>query len=111
MRRRRALLALLAVALHVLAPLRAGATPQLVELCTAHGVVVVQVDAGGSPPAFPAALEHCSTCVFHAGIAGPLCEPGAKPAAAVSPPAVRLSPILPAVPRTASRPRAPPFAS
>lgn len=104
-------LALLAVALHALAPLRAGAAPQLVELCTAHGVVMVQLDAGGGPPASPAALKHCSVCAFHGGIAGPVrAQPAAQAAAAgklSQPP----QPVVAVPVRTASRPRAPPPAS
>ena len=103
-------LALLAITLHALAPLRAGATPQQVELCTAHGVVMVQLEPDDGAPASQAA-EHCSVCVFHAGISGPVRAQNALPAAAGSPPSLQPTPVVPAPTRTAARPRAPPPAS
>ena len=114
MMRWKVLLALLAVALHALAPLRAGAAPQQqqVELCTAHGVVTVQVDAEGGAPASPSALEHCSVCVFPAGIAAPAQALPAAPAAAAGKLSLlRPQPVVPAPARTAARPRVPPLAS
>ena len=101
-------LALLAIALHALAPLRAGATSQQVELCTAHGVVMVQLDMGEGPPASPAA-EHCSVCAFHAAIGSSAQALPAPPAAGIS--LLRSEPAAFAPTRTASRPRAPPIDS
>ena len=103
-------LALLALALHALAPLRAGASPQLVELCTAHGVVTVQLDGGDGVPASPAA-EHCSICVFQSANAAPLHALPVLQVATAGRPSLKLQPAVSVPPRTASRPRAPPIAS
>ena len=73
MRRRSALVALLAVVAHALAPLLANAAPGAavdhIQLCTAQGIVTVEVDSGGVPAGSPLAAGHCSVCAFQNGIA------------------------------------------
>jgi hypothetical protein len=116
MRRRSALLALLAVLLHALAPLLANAAPggaavDHVQLCTAQGIVTVEVESGGAPAGKPAAPDHCSVCAFQTVIAvtpcaGQLLQTGAR----------TLIPLAEqALPRFSSpytaRPRAPPHRS
>jgi hypothetical protein len=115
MRRRSALLALLAVLLHALAPLLANAAPVAavdhIQLCTAQGIVTVEVESGGAPAGKPAAPDHCSVCAFQTVIAvipgaGQLPQAGAR----------TLVPVAEqALPRFSSpytaRPRAPPHRS
>jgi hypothetical protein len=73
MRRRSALVALAAILLHALAPLLANASPQAavdhVELCTALGVVTVQVQSDGAPAGVPATPDHCPICAFQTTVA------------------------------------------
>lgn len=115
MRRRSALVALFAVALHALSPLLASAAPGAavdhVQLCTAQGVVTVEVDAGGAPPASLAATDHCSVCAFQGGIAAPVRALPAAQAAAAGKISLRPQPVAAVPTRTASRPRAPPLDS
>ena len=116
MRRPSALAALLAVLLHTLAPLVAGAAPggatQRVELCTAHGVVTIEVpaDADGAPAL--AAPDHCQSCASHCAAAPAAGGRGALPPVAGT--ALR-APVPQFDCRThalaSCRPRAPPVAS
>jgi Protein of unknown function (DUF2946) len=111
MRRCTALLALAAIVLHALAPFianaAADANKETVELCTAHGVVAVQVDAGG--PYAPRSSPHCPACACHGmAAAGFQALPVTAAAlAAVAP--IKAQTHFPAPPRTAARPRAPPL--
>jgi len=112
MRRRSALLALLAVLLHALAPLYANAAPggtvDHVQLCTAQGVVTVEVESGGPPAGTPSAPDHCSVCAFQGGIAAPSQATPVPHAAAGSAVAAPDLPF-PRFPTSVSaRPRAPP---
>jgi hypothetical protein len=112
MRRRSALLALLAVLLHALAPLYANAAPagtvDHVQLCTAQGVVTVEVESGGAPAGTPSAPDHCSVCAFQGSVAAP--SQAAPVPHAMADTAIA-APDLP-LPRSAAcvsaRPRAPP---
>lgn len=115
MRRRSTCFALLAVLLHALAPLLAGAAPGApvdhMELCTALGVVTVQVESGDAPASEPAAAEHCPICAFQAAAAVPAARaeaPCAGPVAIVASPLQRPA-GFPVEPR--ARPRAPPQSS
>lgn len=115
MRRRSALLALLAVLLHALAPLLASAAPGAavdhIELCTAQGVVTVEVESGGEPAGTPPAPDHCSVCALQAVTSVPVsvvrlqqtCACAGVPVADQPPPRFSFS--------STARPRAPPHRS
>lgn len=111
MRRRTALLALAAIVLHALSPFMtnaaARANKETIELCTAHGVVAVQVDAGG--PYAPRSSPHCPTCACQGMAAAGLqaLPVAAAVHAAVVP--INAQTHFPSPPRTAARPRAPPL--
>jgi len=114
-RRRSAFFALLAVLLHALTPLLAGAAPRApvdhLELCTALGVVAVQLETGDAPASRPAAAEHCPICAFQGAVAVPIARaatPCAAPVAIVASPPQRPT-ALALEPR--AQPRAPPPSS
>jgi hypothetical protein len=86
-RRRSALVALVAILLHALTPLLASASPQVVpdhvELCTALGVVTVQVEPDRAPAGAPAAPEHCPVCAFQTVVAAAMPAVGTPLAASL----------------------------
>jgi len=109
--RRTAFLGLLALFLHVATPLFAQVAQQpaaTIELCTVHGVVSIP-DPGHAPPPTAPAAEHCDLCAWQ-GMAAPSL---AAASAAAMPQRERTAPrhqsLTPALPTTASRPRAPPL--
>lgn len=115
MRRRSALLALLAVLLQALAPLLAAAAPgpavDHMEICTAQGVVQVAFDTGGAPAQSTIAPDHCPACATHGAMAAPVLRAQApRPACTVSI-ALRQPAAVFVVAFPASRPRAPPASS
>ena len=115
MRRRSALLALLAVLLHALAPLLANAAPgaavDQIQLCTAQGIVTVEVEPGSAPAGTQLAPGHCPDCAFHTVIAAIPCV-GQLPQASAWTLVRAAEQALPrfSSPYTA-RPRAPPHRS
>lgn len=111
MRRRTALAALLAVLLQAFAPLLATAAPRSavdhVELCTAQGVVTIEVE--GEPPKTSPAPDHCPACVFPAFAGLPLLRAVSAPPAATR--EILPAPDLPSIGFTfpaRALPRAPP---
>jgi hypothetical protein len=112
MRRRSALLALLAVLLHALAPLYANAAPagavDHVQLCTAQGVVTVEVESSGTPSGKPSTPDHCSVCAFQGSVAAPSQAAPVPPALAGATLAAPDLPLPYFVASESARPRAPP---
>jgi hypothetical protein len=112
--RRKAFLGLLALFLHVAAPLLGEASPQpvtTVEVCTVHGVVSVEFDAGNAPAPTVPASGHCDLCACHGMAAAvPFATAAGWPLRVAQ--AARACPsFVPSSPTTASRPRAPPLPS
>lgn len=85
-------LAILAMALHALAPSLAQATPRgsglLVPVCSSSGIVhYLELPAGKAPPAHRPGVErqHCSLCLFGAAsMAPPPAGAGPVPSAPTS---------------------------
>jgi len=111
-RRRSALVALVAILLHALAPLLANASPQTaldhVELCTALGVVTVPVDSDGAPAGAPSAPEHCPICAFQPFVASAMRSAHAPLVAAADAIAAKRPHPRACPTRLGARPRAPP---
>lgn len=111
MHRRTAVIALAAIVLHALAPFMATAATrakkEMLEVCTAHGVVAAEVDAGG--PYAPSPSRHCPDCACHGmAVAGFQALPVSAAALATVAP-INTQSHFPAPSRTAARPRAPPL--